>query len=160
TRGNAPRPEAFTKSTAGSTACPIGMTRGEPGSLTPSNAKKRWRAKRPRSPGSRASRSTPIASRTLPPKEQRLQPGTRFQHRPGKPQSLLLPVADRPHDPTTGGSRQFAAQLGGRVRTDTLAIVRQPEESRPPLAGCLPLHGLERPSLRPPARRQHSNPPR
>src|SRR5208337_4838300 len=52
-----------------STACPIGMTRGEPGSLTPSNARKRWRAKRPRSPGSRASRSIPIPSRTSPPKE-------------------------------------------------------------------------------------------
>ena len=58
TRGNAPRREASTRSTAGSTACPIGMTRGEPGSLTPLNARKRWRAKRPRSPGSRASRST------------------------------------------------------------------------------------------------------
>src|SRR5271157_5659146 len=76
-----------------------------------------------------------------------LKPGTRFQHRPGKAQSLLLSVADRPHDPATPGSRQLAAQPGGRVRTDTLAVVRQPEESRPPLAGCLPLHDLERPSL-------------
>ena len=62
-------PEAFTRSTAGSTACPIRMTRGEPGGLTPSNARKRWRAKRPRSPGSRASTLTPTPSRTLPPKE-------------------------------------------------------------------------------------------
>src|SRR5713101_4456723 len=38
--------------------------------LTPgTNARKRWRAKRPRAPESRTSRSTPTRSRTSPPKE-------------------------------------------------------------------------------------------
>ena len=66
---NALRPKAFTKSTAGSTACRIGMTGDEPGASTPSNARKRGTVKPPRSPGSQTLRSTPIPSMASPRQE-------------------------------------------------------------------------------------------